>query len=80
VLPLRVLFKATGEGDEMIEISISGELAAEHPEFMSGCVERGHQVQVFGTSREQSESGAADTLSPADMPDAACIGQPRPGA
>ena len=32
----------------MIEISISGELAAAHPEFMSGCAQRGHHVRVFG--------------------------------
>ena len=29
----------------MIEISISRELAAEHPGFMAGCAERGHQVR-----------------------------------
>jgi hypothetical protein len=63
----------------MIEISISRELAAEHLGFLAGCAERGHQVQIFGTSREQPESGAAETPSPDDMPDAACIGQPSPG-
>ena len=31
----------------MIEISISRELAAEHPGFMAGCAERGHAVSVF---------------------------------
>ena len=30
----------------MIEISISRELADAHPEFMAGCADRGHQVQV----------------------------------
>ena len=64
----------------MIEVSISRELAAEYPGFLAGCAERGHQVQVFGTTREQPESGAAETLSPDDMPDAACIGQPSLGA
>ena len=33
----------------MIEISISRELADEHPGFMAGCAERGHAVQVFGS-------------------------------
>ena len=32
----------------MLEISISSEMAATHPEFMSGCAQRGHHVLVFG--------------------------------
>jgi hypothetical protein len=64
----------------MIEISVSRELAAEHPGFLAGCAERGHRVEVFGTSREQPESGAARTRGPDDMPDAYCIGQRSPGA
>jgi len=64
----------------MIEISISRELAAEHPGFLAGCAERGCQVQVFGTSQERPKSGAAETRVPDDTPGAACIGQPDPGA
>ena len=64
----------------MIEISISRELAAEHPGFLAGCAERGHQVQVFGTTHEPPESDAAETRDPDDMPDAAYIGQPDPRA
>jgi hypothetical protein len=64
----------------MIEISISSELATEHPGFMAGCTERGHQVQVFGTSPERPESDTAETRGPDDTADAACIGQPSPGA
>ena len=64
----------------MIEISISRELAAEHPGFMAGCAERGHQVEVFGTTHERPESDAAETRDPDDMLDAAYIGQPDAGA
>jgi hypothetical protein len=64
----------------MIEISISRELAAEHPGFLAGCAERGHQVQVIRTSREQPASGAAETPGLDDTPDAACIRQPSAGA
>jgi hypothetical protein len=64
----------------MLDISISRELAAEHARFLTGCAERGHQVQVFGTSREQSESDAPETRDPEDMPEAARIGQPDAGA
>ena len=64
----------------MIEISINRELAAEHPGFLAVCAERGHQVQVFGTSRERPESDTAETRGPDDMPDAACIGPPSLGA
>ena len=34
----------------MIEISISSELAAEYPEFMAGCAERGHHVELLNDS------------------------------
>ena len=60
----------------MIEISISRELAAEHPGFMAGCAKRSHQVRVFGTTHERPESDAAETRDPDDMLDAAYIGQP----
>ena len=42
----------------MIEIAISGELAAEHPRFMTECLERGHQVEVFESSARVSERAA----------------------
>ena len=64
----------------MIEISISRELAAEHPGFMAGCAKRNHQVRVFGTTHERPESDAAETRDSDNMPDAAYIGQPHPGA
>ena len=51
----------------MIEISISRELAAEHPGFMAGCAERSHQVRVFGTTHERPESDAAETRDPDDI-------------
>ena len=35
------------QGDEMLNISISSELAAEHSRFINECAERGHRVQVF---------------------------------
>jgi hypothetical protein len=41
----------------MIKISISNELAAEHPEFMAGCAERGHRVEVFGEATAGSTVG-----------------------
>ena len=37
----------------VIEISISRELAADHPSFIAGCAERGHRVEVFGDSHER---------------------------
>ena len=41
----------------MIEISISRELADEHPGFVAGCAERGHRVEVFAGHEEPPESG-----------------------
>ena len=64
----------------MIEISISRELAAEHPGFLMGCAERGHRVEVFGAAHEPPESGAAEARDPDGRPDAAYIGEPEPGA
>jgi hypothetical protein len=46
----------------MLEITISRDLAAAHPDFMAGCVQRGHRVEVFGD----------------EVPDAVQIGQPHP--
>ena len=63
----------------MIEISISRELAAEHPGFMAGCAKRSHQVQVFGSHPTSGRSpDAAETRGPDDMADAAYVGQPDP--
>jgi hypothetical protein len=64
----------------MIEISISREFAAEHPGFLAGCAERGHDVQVFGTSDARLASHTAETGDPDSLPDAAYIGQPYSGA
>ena len=44
----------------MIEIAISSELAAEHPRFMAGCAERGHQVEVFASSASERVEPALD--------------------
>ena len=54
----------------VIEISINRELAADHPRFVMGCAERGHRIEVFGTSDERQESDAAETPDPNDMLDA----------
>ena len=53
----------------MIEISISSALAAEHPEFMAGCAERGHHVEVFNDAGSDETAtlevaGAAATKLP----------------
>jgi hypothetical protein len=64
----------------MIEISISRELAAEHPGFLMGCAERGHRVQVFGAAHEPPESDAPEARDPDGRPDAAQIGDPEPAA
>ena len=42
----------------MIEIAISSELATEHERFISECLERGHQVEVFESSGGVCERGA----------------------
>jgi hypothetical protein len=42
----------------MIEIAISSELAAEHPRFMTECLERDRQVEVFESSAGASERAA----------------------
>ena len=62
-------------GRAVIEISISRELAAEHPGFVVGCAERSHGIEVFGTSHERPESAAAETRDRDDVPDAGYIGQ-----
>jgi hypothetical protein len=47
----------------VIEISISRELAAEHPGFMEDCAERGHRVEVFDHGHERPESGDAERVT-----------------
>ena len=44
----------------MLDISISSELAGEHPGFMAACATRGHQVNVFG---DAEPAGRADAGS-----------------
>ena len=48
----------------MIEISISSELAADHPEFMAGCAERGQQVQVFENARSGERAAPRASFAP----------------
>lgn len=47
----------------MLEISISSEMAAEHPRFMAECVERGHRVEVFASCAETGGSGGGPRTS-----------------
>ena len=47
----------------MLEISISNEMAAEHPRFMAECVERGHRVEVFASCAATRESGGGPRTS-----------------
>jgi hypothetical protein len=47
----------------MLEISISSEMAAEHPRFVAECLERGHRVEVFASCAETHESGGGPTTS-----------------
>ncbi|HTR70637.1 MAG TPA: hypothetical protein VMH41_10480 [Mycobacteriales bacterium] len=58
----------------VIEISISRELAADHPGFVMGCAERGHRIAVFGASHERPDSDATETPDPEDMLDADDVG------
>ena len=41
----------------MLDISISSELAGEHPGFMAACATRGHQVNEFGDAEPAGTSG-----------------------
>ncbi|MBV9193914.1 MAG: hypothetical protein JO168_07180 [Solirubrobacterales bacterium] len=52
----------------MVGISISGELAAEHPRFMAACAAGGRELHVFGHARPSERAGAgnnaqADTVA-----------------
>ncbi len=60
------------EGDEMIEISVSSEMAAEHSRFMAECAERGHRVEVFESGGEAHEPACcAQAKARAEVPTAA---------
>ena len=56
----------------MLEISISSEMAAEHPRFMAECSERGHRVEVFASCAATRVSGGG----PRTSVDAAAEAQP----
>jgi hypothetical protein len=45
----------------MLQISISSELAAEHPRFVAECAGRGHTIEVFGPHAENSQAPAEGT-------------------
>ena len=63
----------------MLEIAISRELAAAHPDFMAGCAQPYLRVEVFGDAHERPEARAAtDTPDPDRVPDAVYIGQRHP--
>ena len=50
----------------MIEISISRELAADHPGFMASCAQRGHAVSVFDGAAARSPTH--ETTGVPDVP------------
>jgi hypothetical protein len=58
----------------VIEISISSELAAEHPRFMAECLQRGLRLDVFDVADARREpqvvgaSAATGPKSPAALP------------
>jgi hypothetical protein len=58
----------------VIEISISRELAADHPGFVMCCAERGHRIEVFGASHERPDSDATEAPDSDDMLDADDVG------
>ena len=43
----------------MIEISISSEVADEHPRFMAECADRGHRVEVFDSGKAHEPARGA---------------------
>ena len=63
-----------------ISISISSELAAEHPRFMAGCAADGREVHVFGASGPDTKTSRADEESTAAAgdrsPDRFRMGEP----
>ncbi len=51
----------------MLEITISRDLAAAHPDFMAGCVQRGHRVGGFQlTLQHQRGFGGCNAGQEAD--------------
>jgi len=65
----------------MIEISISRELAADHPGFMAGCAERGHQVEVFNDARSGERAAPRTSFTPPaarTVPEAPAKSSPAP--
>jgi hypothetical protein len=50
----------------MLQISISSELAAEHPRFVAECAGRGHTIEVVGPDAENGQ--AATEGSATDAP------------
>jgi len=57
----------------MLQIRISSALAAEHPEFMAECAERGRTVEVFEASEniEQVKVPGGEDRQRRDAPTAA---------
>ena len=58
--------RTKNEGDDMLQISISGELANEHPWFMAACAERGRQVEVFGDARSGEKMNTMPVATPSN--------------
>ena len=47
-----------------MDISISSELAGEHPGFMAACAARGHEVDVFGGAEPAGRADAGNSRRP----------------
>ena len=61
----------------MLQISISSDLAAEHPRFMAECAERGRAVEVFdatGAAEEVKVASGEDGGQRSAFPAAECDG------
>jgi hypothetical protein len=56
----------------MIEISISSELADEHPRFIAASAQRGHRVEVFdsGEAHDPARGAQAEASGEAVVPGA----------
>jgi hypothetical protein len=50
----------------MLQISISRELADEHPGFMAACAERGRQVEVFDHARSGEKVNTMPVATPSN--------------
>ena len=64
----------------MLEISISSEMAAEHPRFMAECLERGHRVEVFGEAERNVNASSAFAHPPERVATVERLSARRPGA